>query len=297
MSTFNALLKRNIKLFFKDKGMFFTSLITPMILLVLYATFLGNVYRDSFTMNLPENLKLSEGLIDGLVGGQLISSILAVSCVTVAFCSNFLMVQDKASGTIKDLKISPVKSSTLSMSYYIATIISTLLICFVAAGICFVYIAFVGFYMSVADILFLLLDIVLLVLFGTALSSIINFFLSSQGQISAVGTIVSAGYGFICGAYMPLSSFDEGLRNVLSFLPGTYGTSLVRNHCMRGALSEIENQGLSSDFVEALKDSLDCNMYFFSEKVSIPVMYLILGGSVAVLVLVYVLMNKFKKER
>ena len=297
MSTFNALLKRNIKLFFKDKGMFFTSLITPMILLVLYATFLGNVYRDSFTMNLPENLKLSEGLIDGLVGGQLISSILAVSCVTVAFCSNFLMVQDKASGTIKDLKISPVKSSTLSMSYYIATIISTLLICFVAAGICFVYIAFVGFYMSVADIMFLLLDIVLLVLFGTALSSIINFFLSSQGQISAVGTIVSAGYGFICGAYMPLSSFDEGLRNVLSFLPGTYGTSLVRNHCMRGALSEIENQGLSSDFVEALKDSLDCNMYFFSEKVSIPVMYLILGGCVAVLVLVYVLMNKFKKER
>ena len=297
MSTFNALLKRNIKLFFKDKGMFFTSLITPMILLVLYATFLGNVYRDSFTMNLPENLKISEGLIDGLVGGQLISSILAVSCVTVAFCSNFLMVQDKASGTIKDLKISPVKSSTLSMSYYIATIISTLLICFVAAGICFVYIAFVGFYMSVADILFLLLDIVLLVLFGTALSSIINFFLSSQGQISAVGTIVSAGYGFICGAYMPLSSFDEGLRNVLSFLPGTYGTSLVRNHCMRGALSEIENQGLSSDFVEALKDSLDCNMYFFSEKVSIPVMYLILGGSIAVLVLAYVLMNKFKKER
>ncbi len=297
MSTFNALLKRNIKLFFKDKGMFFTSLITPLILLVLYATFLGNVYRDSFTMNLPENLKISESLIDGLVGGQLISSILAVSCVTVAFCSNFLMVQDKASGTIKDLKIAPVKSSTLSMSYYIATIISTLLICFVAAGICFVYIAFVGFYMSVADILFILLDIVLLVLFGTALSSIINFFLSSQGQISAVGTIVSAGYGFICGAYMPLSSFDEGLRNVLSFLPGTYGTSLVRNHCMRGALSEIENQGLGSDFVEALKDSLDCNLYFFSEKVSIPVMYLILGGCVAVLVLAYVLMNKFKKER
>ena len=32
------LIKRNVKLFFKDKGMFFTSLITPVILLVLYAT-------------------------------------------------------------------------------------------------------------------------------------------------------------------------------------------------------------------------------------------------------------------
>ena len=35
------LTRRNVRLFFKDKGMFFTSLITPMILLVLYVTFLA----------------------------------------------------------------------------------------------------------------------------------------------------------------------------------------------------------------------------------------------------------------
>src|SRR5699024_4468630 len=115
-------------------------------------------------------------LIEGLVGGQLISSILAVSCVTVAFCSNFLMVQDKANGTIRDLRISPVKSATLSLSYYVATLLSTLIICFAATGICLTYVAIVGWYMSLADIFFLFLDILLLVLFGTALSSIINFF-------------------------------------------------------------------------------------------------------------------------
>ena len=60
MKTALMLIKRNIKLFFKDKGMFFTALITPAILLVLYATFLGNVYRDSFVSNLPPMLKLSE---------------------------------------------------------------------------------------------------------------------------------------------------------------------------------------------------------------------------------------------
>ena len=32
-----TLIKRNVKLFFKDKGMFFTALITPIILLILYA--------------------------------------------------------------------------------------------------------------------------------------------------------------------------------------------------------------------------------------------------------------------
>ena len=88
--------KEEYQTFFKDKGMFFTSLITPVILLVLYSAFLGEVYRESFTAGIPADADISEGLIDGLVAGQLVSSILAVSCVTVAFCSNFLMVQDKA---------------------------------------------------------------------------------------------------------------------------------------------------------------------------------------------------------
>ena len=39
-----ALTKRNVKLYFKDKGMLFSSLITPLILLVLYTTFLKNVF-------------------------------------------------------------------------------------------------------------------------------------------------------------------------------------------------------------------------------------------------------------
>lgn len=296
MSVVFALVKRNVKLFFKDKGMFFASLITPGILLVLYATFLKNVYHDSFTSNLPEFITLSKEVINGLVGGQLISSILAVSCVTVAFCSNFLMVQDKVTGTIKDLRISPVKPAVLGLSYYIATLASTLLICFVAMAICLVYLAIVGWYLSVADVFLLLLDVVLLAFFGTALSSIINFFLSSQGQISAVGTIISAGYGFICGAYMPISSFGSGLQKVLSFLPGTYGTSLIRNHAMNGALDEMQNQGVPAQVVASIRDSMDCNLYFFEDKVEVSTMYGILATTVALLVGIYVLMNSLKKK-
>lgn len=290
------MIKRNVKLFFKDKGMFFTSLITPAILLVLYATFLGNVYRDSFLMNLPTGIDISDKLIDGFVGGQLISSILAVSCVTVAFCSNFLMVQDKATGVIKDLRISPARSSVFSLSYYAASLVCTLTICIVSAVICFVYIAFTGWYMSALDVVSIILDVILLVLFGTALSSIINFFLSSQGQISAVGTIVSSGYGFICGAYMPISSFGEGLQRVISFLPGTYGTALLRNHTLRGAFEELGESGLPVEVLEALKDAIDYNVYFFNNKVETAVMYAILGVTVAILIGAYILINSQSKK-
>lgn len=297
MSTTSTLIKRNIKLFFKDKGMFFTALITPVILLVLYATFLGNVYRDSLTAGIPEGIELSKNIIDGLVGSQLISSILAVSCVTVAFCSNFLMVQDKATGVIKDFKTSPAKSSTLSISYYIATLASTLIICLAAAAVCLIYSATVGWYMSLSDILYLLLDIVLLALFGTALSSVINFFLSTQGQIGAVGTIVSSGYGFICGAYMPISSFSAGLQRVISFLPGTYGTSLVRNHAMRGALAEMQTQGVPVEVINELKSALDLNLEFLGQQVSISSMYLILIAAIVILITVFILLNRYKKTK
>lgn len=298
MRTLTALVKRNMKLFFKDKGMFFTSLITPIILLVLYATFLGNVYEDSFRSALEEaGAMASDALMDGCVGGELISSLLAVCSVTVAFCSNMLMVQDKVSGARRDLTISPVKKSTMALGYYIATLFSTLLVCYTATGICLLYLSQVGWYLTVADVLCIFLDVLLLVLFGTALSSIINCFLSSQGQISAVGTIVSAGYGFICGAYMPISQFSDGLQKVISFLPGTYGTSLLRNHTMCGVFEEMESQGFPVEVVEAIKDSVDCNIYFFGDKVEMNMMYLILGGTVVGLLIIYVLLNVLRSGK
>lgn len=296
MKQISALVRRNSKLFFKDKGMFFTAMITPCILLVLYATFLGNLYRDTFTQNLPSFVSLSQSVLDGLVGGQLISSLLAVSCITVAFCSNILMVQDKANGSIKDLRISPVKSSALSVSYYLASLFSTLLICLVAAAVSLAYVAIVGWYMTAADVLYLLLDIVVLVLFGTALSSVIHFFLSTQGQIAAVGSIVSAGYGFICGAYMPIANFGEGLQKVVSFLPGTYGTSLVRNHAMRGAFQQMVEEGVPQEVVDSIKASLDLYPKLLDKTVEIPQMYLILGGSVVVLMAIYLILNMCKKK-
>lgn len=292
MKTLKVMIKRNVKLFFHDKGLFFTSLITPVILLVLYATFLGNVYRDAFLSGLPKGVSMAKILLEGCVGGQLISSILAVSCITVAFCSNMLMVQDKANGAITDIMISPVKASKLALGYYLSTLASTLIICFTATAICLAYVSFIGWYMTVGDVLLLVLDVFLLVMFGTALSSVINFFLSTQGQISAVGSMVSSCYGFISGAYMPISQFSAGLQKVISFLPGTYGTSLLRSHAMRGAFAEMTRVGFPEKAVEEMEDAIDCNLYFFGTKVNDTTKAVILVVSIAVLLGVYVLMNR-----
>jgi multidrug/hemolysin transport system permease protein len=291
-----TLIKRNSRLFFADKGLFLVSLITPAILLVLYVTFLGNVYTDSLQMA-AGGMEISDGIMRGFAGAQLISSILAVSCVTVSFCSNMLMVQDKANGSIRDFTVSPVSPSVMSMSYYLSTLISTLIVCLSATALCLIYVAITGWFMSFLDVLLLVLDVFILCLFGVALSSVIGFFLSSQGQISAVGTMVSSGYGFLCGAYMPLSQFSEGLRDALMFLPGTYGTSLVRNHAMRGVLEAMENEGIPAEFVDSVRDSFDCTLYFFDNKVGVGTMYAVICTTVALLIGLYVLMNILREKK
>lgn len=288
---------RNIKLFFKDKGKFFSALISPVILLVLYATFLAGIYRDSFVSALPQGFTVADSLIDATVAGQLISSLLAVSCVTVAFCSNLLSIDDKISGAIRDITVTPVKRSTLALGYFASSAFSTLIINFSAMAAGMVLLLIKGWYMSAADVLLLALDVLLLSLFGTALASCINFPLSTSGQGSVVGTIVSAGYGFLCGAYMPIASFSEGLQRVLLFLPGTYGTSLVRNHAMAGVYREMLAQGFPEQVVEVIKDGIDCNLYFFDTQVSIGGMYIVLGGAIAVAVGVYVLLNVLCRGR
>lgn len=294
MVKFN-LFKRNCKLFFKDKGMFFCSLITPIILLILYITFLGNTFKSTYSSALDFGIEIPEKILNGLAGGQLLSSLISVCCITVAFCSNMLMVQDKLTGARNDLLLTPLKKSELAMSYYLATFFNTFLICFIATIVGFIYLAIVGWYLSFLDCVLIILDVIILTLFGTALSSLVNHFLTTQGQVSAVGTIVSSMYGFICGAYMPISSFGTGIQRVLMFLPSTYGSSLVRTHTMRGALQSLENLGFPSSAIYELKNSIDFNLFFFGHQVSTFANYIILVGTIMILVLAIFLVNKFHK--
>ena len=260
MRTVLALMNRNRKLFFKDKGMLFTSMITPVILIVLYATFLAKVFRDSFTAAIPDMITISDKLINGTVAAQLTASLMAVSCITVTFCVNLTMVQDKANGTWKDFNVSPVSSGKIYLGYFLSTVANSLMVNAL---------------------------MILLVLFGSTLSSIISFPLTTQGQLSAVGTIVSAGYGFICGAYMPISNFGSGLQKALSYLPSTYATSLIKNHMLHGVFMEMEKKHYPDEMVEAIRATLDCNPVFHGNVVGVNQMIGIMMGSIAVFGIIY----------
>ncbi len=123
---------------------------------------------------------------------------------------------------------------------------------------------------------------------GCILSSLINSLLSTQGQISAVGSIVSSMYGFIAGAYMPMSQFGTGLRGALLFLPTTYGAALMRNSVMTGTFRK-SGKIIPNDVINSLKESIDIRLIFNNNVVSIPTMYFIVIMTIIVLFVIYIL--------
>ena len=272
-------------------------MITPLILLVLFATFLRNVYIDSFKSAFPEGFTVNGRILEGITGAWLMSSILSVSSVTVAFCSNVVMINDKIEGSLNDFRVSPVKGVTTSVAYFISNFFVTLMVMLCLMLVGHIYLAAVGWYIPVGDVFMIIVDVICGVLFGTLLAGVVESFISSQGGLSAVSTLVSSMYGFICGAYMPFSQFSEGLRNVLCCLPGTYGVGIMRNHYMSGYLSALAEEGIPPESVTAIKENFDISIKCFGTEIPLGAMYGILLGACALLLSAYVAIVIVKNKK
>lgn len=296
-----SLVARNTKCYFKNKYAFLVSMITPLVLLVLFATFLRNVYYDNFSAIIDAGtdgmITVNSRIIEGITGAWLVSSILGVSSVTVAFCSNIIMIEDKMYGTLNDFRVSPVKKTVVSISYFISNFFVTFSVLVVIMLIGFVYLAIVGWYLTVGDVFMIIVDIICNILFGTLLAGVVESFISSQGVLSAVSTLVSSMYGFICGAYMPLGQFADGLRNVLCLLPGTYGVGILRNRFMNGYISALGGEGVPNEISEIIKDNFDANFTVFGNHIPLGAMYGILLGTCALLLGAYIAIVFIKNKK
>ena len=284
---------RNIKLYFKDKMTFLVSLITPLILLVLFIAFLKSTYEDSI-LSIIQGFDLDQSLIDAFTGGWLFSSVLATSCITVAFCSG-MMVIDKINRANIDFMVSPVKKSTLQLSYVLANLFSTFIITFVLLIVGLIYLACVGFYITFVDILLIVFGIIITSLFGTILANIIWTFTHSQGVVSGVCTLVSALYGFICGAYMPIRTMGQGMQYFVSLLPGTYATVLFRQGFLNSVLNRMR-ETLPQGMINGIASGFDVKMSLFGHDVSTLALILVISISTIILLGVFLLINGLKKR-
>lgn len=297
LNAFSYMLGRNIKVYFKDKLTFVFSLMTPIILVVLFLLFLRGVYEDSLVESL-KGFEISKKMINGFTGSWLFSSIMTTSCITIAFCSN-MRIDDKLKKTLRCFEIAPLDKFSLSLSYTVSNFITTLLICTIVMIISFIYLAIVGWYLTFGDVMLIIVDMLLTTTMGSLIISIVGLFINSQGALSGICTLVSSMYGFLCGAYMPISSMGKGIQNFVGFIPGTYSTVIFRKAYMNGILDEmgetIKSQAMdetiSKQIMDKVRVGFDCEYYFFDHKVSFGVLFAVVISTIVVLLSIYLALN------
>ena len=122
MKDFLGFTRRNLIIYFKDILAIFFSLLTSIIVFVLYLLFLKGTFVDALeaTMNGLENF-VSGGDVDMLANGILLTGILGTAMITVPYTCLQTIVKDRESGVDSDICATPLKRWKIILSYFTAS--------------------------------------------------------------------------------------------------------------------------------------------------------------------------------
>lgn len=263
---------RNIKVYLKDRMAIVISMLTQIIVLGLYLLFLKSNYVDMIKASLGELESLVEARdIEGLINSWLVAGVIGTSVVTVALNSLSVMVSDRQNKINFDYGASPVKSGTVVLSYFSGALINTVLLSeiLLTAGLVFVSLSG-GLIYSVTDVL---LIYGLTVLGSVSSTLILMFFVSpfkKSSTLNSFGVMVSVAIGFVIGAYIPVSQFDESIQTAVNLVPGSHIAGMMRNVLMTPAIDRIDESlnGIDNGaFADGIESTFALKMNLFDNEV------------------------------
>jgi len=268
-----VLVKRNIKLYLKDKMTVFFSLLAPIIILALYLLFLGDLQVDTI-MNTLKDYDLENVLthqdIGAVVNNWMVAGLMGTSCITVAINTNMVMMKDKANGNINDMLSSPIKRWVVYLSYIITCFIITFVICFIVLLLAIVYLAATGgLMMSFVDFLAIVGVMILSILSSAAFMILICGFLKTPASLGALNGVISTAIGFLIGAYMPFSMLPDPIEYVGCFIPGSYSVGLFKEYFLKGCIGKLKLKiPPGNNVMSVLTKEFSLELDFFGMRVS-----------------------------
>ncbi len=294
--TLYQLSRRNLKIFLKDKAGVFFSLLGPLIVLLLYILFLGDVQVDSVMSYIPEGMEVSKKAVKAYVDSWMLAGVLSIACISVSFSANSVMVQDKTRGILADSLTAPVKKQIIKAGYFCYNFIVTVLIVLVVYVICLIYIAASGgWYLTAGDVFGILGVILLSSMSATLITVFICDFLKTEAQHGGFVGIISAVLGFLIGAYMPMSVMPKAAQYISCIIPGSHSAGLFKHFLMSGALENLASD-LPPQLVEQLQQAFTMEVNFFGTNVGPDIMTVYLVASVVVFAALNLIFS-FRKKR
>ena len=306
MKMYLGLTKRNMLVYFKDRQAILFSLLTSIILFVLYLLFLRGTFVDAINQALASMPMIRELVRDEdlemFTNIKLLVGIIGSAAITVPFSCLRTVTADRESRVDQDILATPVSRSQIVLAYFTASALSAILMTSVILTAGLVILQLQGsLYLGVGGLLRAYGVTALGCVSATALFMNVVLFFRSGSASSAFFGILSAVSGFVIGAYIPVSQFSGGVRTVCNLFPASHITILLRNVLLNGLLGHVDSSigGLDNGgFVQTLREifTFKADMFGSSLNTTAMITFVLAILTVSLIVMVCTYSKNYKKK-
>ncbi|HAQ56407.1 MAG TPA: ABC transporter [Acholeplasmatales bacterium] len=236
-----SLLKRNLRVYFRDRATVFFSMLGVIIIIGLYLMFLG-VSIAGFGAAAGENARF---MMDSWIMG----GVIAAASITTAMGAFGTMVDDTQKKIIRDFEASPVRRWQLVLAYVLSSIIIGIIMTVFTFLLAEVYILINGgALVSLWSLIKLLGLVILSVSASSALVFFVTTFLKTANAFSTVSTILGTIVGFLTGAYIPIGLLPDPVQAVIRIFPVSHSAVLFRKIMIAEAVDlDLIGAGVRTD--------------------------------------------------
>lgn len=223
------LIKRNIRLYVRDRSALFFSFLSTIIVLVLMIAFLGEGNVNYVVEVFGENTKEAGDHARRMINLWTISGIMVVNAFGVGMTLVGTMITDEENHRLASFFVAPVKRWIYVLGYVLSANIVSAFMCLVTllAGEIYVVAAGGTLYDAVAFGK-LFLAIFVNVFAACSISFLLAVCVHSQSAWAGLSTIIGTVIGFLSAIYLPYGSLPDFLQKILNWLPPFVGASAFR---------------------------------------------------------------------
>lgn len=301
MTQYVQLVKRNLLMYLRDKGVIFFSLLSMLVVLVLMIFFLGdiniNALTDALAMLPGRNAAEDEANAFLLVLAWTIGGIVPINSVMVTLSSYSSMIKDKNSKRSDAIYTSPVKRGVIALAYITSTCMSAMIICILTFTVAEFYFVFRGaHFLSALSHLKIFSMIIVSSFSYSAIMYLFATLVKTESAWSGFGTVIGALVGFFGGVYLPIGQLSPVLQNVVKCTPVIYSTVMFRNIICEDMMNVLF-EGVPSEISSVYGETMGINISLFDTAISPPVCcgILLFTGALC-LVLGVLVMNSRRKK-
>lgn len=238
MTTIMSLVSRHSKVFRRERTTVFFSLLSVMIVILLYVLFLRETQIDSIAKMIERTTALEAMVNEWMVAGLL--SILAITTTLAAFG---IYVQDLETKRAEDFLTMPISRGQLLISYAINSFIIGSVFSIIAFIACEIFLVSTGAeWLDLNTALKIIGVLLLAVMLASTFNLLCTLLVKSLTAFSTLSTIIGTVIGFLCGVYVPMGALPDYVQKFMIYFPLSLPTVVLRELFMNDSLNAVFKQ-------------------------------------------------------